>query len=44
MLMERKFGLNTNVMATKMIPSLAPQTVNPNLNVDQFTILMEVYF
>lgn len=43
MLLERKFGLNTNVMATKMIPSLAPQTVNPNLNVDQFTNLMEVH-
>ncbi|KAF9417588.1 hypothetical protein HW555_005295 [Spodoptera exigua] len=44
LLMERKFGLTTNVMATKMIPSLAPQTVNPALNVDQFTNLMEVYF
>lgn len=43
MLMERKFGLTTNVMATKMIPSLAPQTVNPALNADQFTNLMEVY-
>lgn len=42
MLLERKFGLTTNVMATKMIPSLAPQTVNPALNVDQFTNLMEV--
>lgn len=42
--MERRFGLPTNVMATKMIPSLAPQTVNPALNVDQFTNLMEVYF
>ncbi|CAH0578222.1 unnamed protein product [Chrysodeixis includens] len=44
MLLERKFGLNTNVMATKMIPSLAPQTVNPNLNVDQFTNLMEILY
>lgn len=43
MLLERKFGLTTNVMATKMIPSLAPQTVNPALNVDQFTNLMEVH-
>lgn len=44
LLLERKFGVNTNVMATKMIPSLAPQTVNPALNVDQFSNLMEVYF
>ncbi|XP_075991085.1 SCY1-like protein bma isoform X2 [Anticarsia gemmatalis] len=44
MLMERKFGLTTNVMATKMIPSLAPQTVNPALNVDQFTNLMEILY
>lgn len=40
--MEKKFGLTSNVMATKMIPSLAPQTVNPALNVDQFSNLMEV--
>ncbi|CAG5007260.1 unnamed protein product [Parnassius apollo] len=43
-LMERKFGLTTNVMATKMIPSLAPQTVNPALNADQFTNLMEILY
>lgn len=42
MLLERKFGLTTNVMATKMIPALAPQTVNPALNVEQFTNIMEV--
>ncbi|KAG6452332.1 hypothetical protein O3G_MSEX007551 [Manduca sexta] len=44
MLTERKFGLTTSVMATKMIPSLAPQTVNPALNVDQFTNLMEILY
>ncbi|KAJ0183886.1 hypothetical protein K1T71_000309 [Dendrolimus kikuchii] len=44
LLLERKFGLTTNVMATKMIPSLAPQTVNPALNVDQFTNLMEILY
>lgn len=42
MLLERKFGLTTNVMATKMIPALAPQTVNPALNVEQFANIMEV--
>ncbi|CAH1647542.1 unnamed protein product [Spodoptera littoralis] len=44
LLMERRFGVPTNVMATKMIPSLAPQTVNPALNVDQFTNLMEILY
>ncbi|CAG9137478.1 unnamed protein product [Plutella xylostella] len=29
MLVEPKFGLTTNLMATKMIPCLAPQAVNP---------------
>ncbi|XP_063838020.1 SCY1-like protein 2 [Ostrinia nubilalis] len=44
MLMERKFGLTTNVMATKMIPALAPQTINPALSIDQFTNLMEILY
>lgn len=42
MLLEKKFGLTTNVMATKMIPTLAPQTINPALNLEQFGTLMEV--
>lgn len=44
MLGEKKFALTTNVMATRMIPALAPQTVNPSLNADQFANLMEVRF
>ncbi|XP_026314465.1 SCY1-like protein 2 isoform X2 [Hyposmocoma kahamanoa] len=44
MLLERKFGLTTNVMATKMIPALAPQTVNPALNVEQFANIMEILY
>ncbi|XP_068627265.1 SCY1-like protein 2 [Battus philenor] len=44
MLLERKFGLNTNVMAKQMIPSLAPQTVNPGLNAEQFASLMEILY
>lgn len=42
MILEKRFGLSSSIMAQKMIPSLAPQTVNPCLNVDQFTNLMEV--
>ncbi|CAH2103811.1 unnamed protein product [Euphydryas editha] len=44
MLLEKKFGLTTNVMATKMIPSLAPQTINPALNLEQFGTLMEILY
>ncbi|CAH0716092.1 unnamed protein product, partial [Brenthis ino] len=44
MLLERKFALTTNVMATKMIPSLAPQTINPALSLDQFGTLMEILY
>ncbi|CAH2245315.1 jg24097, partial [Pararge aegeria aegeria] len=43
-ILEEKFGLTSNVMATKMIPSLAPQTINPALTVDQFGGLMEILY
>ncbi|XP_013179550.1 PREDICTED: SCY1-like protein 2 isoform X2 [Papilio xuthus] len=43
-LMERKFGLTPCAMATQMIPSLAPQTVNPGLNIEQFGNLMEILY
>lgn len=42
MLSDKKFGLSINLMATKVMPSLLPQTVNPSLNLEQFTILIEV--
>lgn len=42
MLSDKKFGLSVNLMATRVMPSLLPQTVNPSLNLDQFTILLEV--
>ncbi|KAG5885661.1 hypothetical protein JTB14_037510 [Gonioctena quinquepunctata] len=42
MLSEKKYGLSINLMATKVMPSLLPQTVNPSLNLEQFTILIEV--
>ncbi|XP_052746723.1 SCY1-like protein 2 [Bicyclus anynana] len=42
-LVDEKCGL-INVMATRMIPSLAPQTVNPALTVDQFGSLMEILY
>ncbi|EEB16558.1 conserved hypothetical protein [Pediculus humanus corporis] len=42
MLSDKKYGLSVNLMATRVMPSLLPQTVNPSLNLDQFTILLEV--
>uniref|UniRef100_A0A0A9XY57 SCY1-like protein 2 n=2 Tax=Lygus hesperus TaxID=30085 RepID=A0A0A9XY57_LYGHE len=42
MLSDKKYGLSVNVMATRVMPSLLPQTVNPSLNLEQFTILLEV--
>lgn len=42
MLSDKKYGLSVNLMATKVMPSLLPQTVNPSLNLEQFSILMEV--
>lgn len=42
MLSDKKYGLNVNLMATRVMPSLLPQTVNPSLNLEQFSILFEV--
>lgn len=44
MLSDKKYGLSVNIMATRVMPSLIPQTVNPSLNLEQFTILLEVNF
>ncbi|KAK9499538.1 hypothetical protein O3M35_002559 [Rhynocoris fuscipes] len=42
MLGDKKYGLSVNLMATRVMPSLLPQTVNPSLNLEQFTCLLEV--
>lgn len=42
MLSDKRYGLSVNIMATRVMPSLLPQTVNPSLNLQQFTILIEV--
>lgn len=41
MLSDKKYGLSVNMMATRVLPSLIPQTVNPSLNLEQFMILLE---
>ncbi|XP_055845977.1 SCY1-like protein 2 isoform X3 [Episyrphus balteatus] len=42
MLSDKKYGLSVNIMATRIMPSLIPHTVNPSLNLEQYTILLEV--
>ncbi|XP_055384168.1 SCY1-like protein 2 [Condylostylus longicornis] len=42
MLTDKKFGLSVNIMATRVMPSLIPQTVNTSLNLEQFTLLLQV--
>ncbi|XP_043286270.1 SCY1-like protein 2 isoform X2 [Venturia canescens] len=39
---NQKYGLTLNLMATKVMPLLLPVTVNPSLNIDQFSLLIEV--
>ncbi|XP_071151113.1 SCY1-like protein 2 isoform X3 [Mytilus edulis] len=42
LLSDRKFGLTHNLIATKVMPPLITQTVNPGLTMEQFSALMEV--
>lgn len=35
LLSDRKFGLTHNLIATKVMPPLIPQTVNPGLTMEQ---------
>jgi SCY1-like protein 2 len=39
---NKKYGLSVNLMATRVMPSLLPQTVNPRLHLEQFSTLLEV--
>ncbi|XP_052776231.1 SCY1-like protein 2 isoform X2 [Mya arenaria] len=42
LLSDKKFGLTHNLIATRVMPPLIPQTVNPGLSMEQFSALMEV--
>ncbi|KAK2586480.1 hypothetical protein KPH14_010749 [Odynerus spinipes] len=42
MLADKKYGLSVNWMATRAMPSLLPQAVNPALNLEQFISLFQV--
>ncbi|XP_043248550.1 SCY1-like protein 2 [Colletes gigas] len=42
MLTDKKYGLSVSWMATRAMPSLLPQTINPALNLEQFELLLKV--
>ncbi|KAI9550555.1 hypothetical protein GHT06_005057 [Daphnia sinensis] len=42
MISNKKNGLSVSLMATRVMPSLLPQTMNPSLSLEQFSNLLEV--
>ncbi|XKL63551.1 hypothetical protein PGB90_005915 [Kerria lacca] len=42
MLNDKKYGLTVNILATHVMPSLIPHTVSTALNLESFTLLLEV--
>ena len=42
MLTDRRFGLSVNLIATKVLPLLVPQMVNPQLQYEHFVVVHEV--
>ena len=42
MISNKKNGLSVSLVATRVMPSLLPQTMNPSLSLEQFTNLLEV--
>ena len=42
MLADRRFGLSVNLIASKVLPLLVPQMVNPQLQYDHFVVVHEV--
>ena len=42
MISNRKNGLSVSLMATRVMPLLLPQTMNPSLSLVQFSSLLEV--
>ena len=42
MISNKKNGLSVSLVATRVMPSLLPQTMNPSLSLEQFSNLLEV--
>ncbi|XP_050538238.1 SCY1-like protein 2 isoform X2 [Daktulosphaira vitifoliae] len=41
-LRDKKYGLSVTLIATKIMPTLIPHTMNPGLNLEQFQTLIEL--
>lgn len=41
MLSDKKYGLSANIIATRVMPSLLPHSVNPSFSIEQFGIVCE---
>ena len=39
---DKRYGLSINLLATKVLPVLIPQLVNPQLQFEHFVIVHEV--
>lgn len=42
MLCDKRYGLSVNLIATRVLPLLIPQLVNPTLQFDHFVVVHEV--
>ena len=42
MLTDKRYGLSVNLIATKVLPLLIPQMVNPQLQYDHFVIVHDI--
>ena len=42
MVTDKRYGLSVNLIATKVLPLLIPQLVNPQLQYEDFVIVHEV--
>ena len=42
MITDKRYGLSVNLIATKVLPLLIPQLVNPQLQYEDFVVVHEV--
>jgi hypothetical protein len=42
MVTDKRYGLSVNLIATKVLPLLTPQLVNPQLQYEHFVVVHEV--
>lgn len=42
MMCDKRYGLTVNILATKVLPSLMPVVISPNLKLDEFSMLVDL--